>query len=207
MSRSHHRLYDLLPKWIRFRDHYQGHPLEALMGALELPLEAIEEDIEALYRGWFIETCDLWKVPYISDLLGVRGLDHRSQLVARQRARVGNTIAYRRRKGTPAALARAAESATGWPCHVVEYRNVVASTPSLRNLRQDEGGSVNLRSASALDQLVGPFNTLEHTTSLRTGDPRRPVMTGVSESFNISTLALAFWRLESFPIRSRAARA
>ena len=126
------RLYDLLPAYVRFRDAYQGEPLRAVMEALELPYEAVRDDLRALYDGWFIETCDLWRVPYVGDLLGVRGLDTESQLLPTQRNRVANALAYRRAKGTAAVLERVARDATGWACHLVEFQRTTAAAGSLR---------------------------------------------------------------------------
>ncbi len=200
MSVAKKRLYDLLPTYIRFRDQQLRDPelgvapLEALVGALELPLHALEENIDALYRGWFIETCDQWRVPYIAQLLGVRGLDEAGAMIPGQRARVANTIAYRRRKGTPAALARAAEDATGWPCHVAEGRRITAATQTLGAPRPGRGGTVDLGDFRALVNLDTPFDRLPHTADLRHGRSGNPG-TGIGPD----SLALTFWRLESYP--------
>ena len=206
------RLYDLLPAYVRFRDAYQGEPLRAVMEAMELPYEAVLDDLEALYAGWFIETCDLWRVPYIGDLLGVRGLDQESQLLPSQRNRVANTLAYRRAKGTAGALERVAQDATGWACHVIEYQRTTAATASLLTASRltapraaAGGGSVDLRRAGVLDSLDGPFNTLAHTADL--SPPRGGVDGGMPplgdrRGFHPQQIGLVLYRLGSAPLQA-----
>lgn len=193
-------LYDLLPAYVRFRDAYEGEPLRAVMETLQLPFDRIRADIDALYAAWFIETCDDWMVPYIGELLGVRGFDSPRRLFPTVRSRVANAIAYRRSKGTPAALERAAHDATGWACHLVESRRALASTPSLA---EAPGGApfgastVDLRRADDLDRLGGPFDALPHTADFKpssAGDP------GAGGGYQLLQLGLAFWRLESYPV-------
>jgi hypothetical protein len=200
MSNTHPRLYDLLPAYVRYRDAHEGEPLRAVMEALELPFGVILEDIDALYRGWFIETCEDWVVPYIGDLVGVRGLDSARQVLPSQRNLVANALAYRRSKGTPAALERAACDATGWACRAVDYRQALATTASLlKPSAGGQGGYADLRRMGDLDELGGPFNVLSHTADLRPSDPASPPL-GDRGGFHLLNLGLAFWRLESYPV-------
>src|ERR671924_2151392 len=102
------RLYPLLPAVHRLRDASQGEALRALLGVIESELKLLEEDISRLYDNWFIETCEEWVVPYIGDLLGVRGLIPVQKAAFSQRALVANTLGYRRRKATSAMLGQLA---------------------------------------------------------------------------------------------------
>jgi len=201
MSTARPRLYDLLPAYIRFRDAYEGEPLRTLMTALEFPFGVILEDLDALYRGWFIETCEDWQVPYIGDLVGVRGLERARQPLPSQRTGVANALAYRRSKGTPAALERAAANATGWACHAVDYRRALATTASFLDPAGTvaAGGTADLRRVGDPDDLGGPFNLLSHSADLRPSDPSNPPL-GDRGGFHLLNLGLAFWRLESFPV-------
>ena len=115
------RLYNLLPAIYRQRDAAQGQPLRALLAVMEEQLLAIEADVDRLYDNWFIETCDEWVVPYIADLLGIRGLEDEKYIAMSQRSRVANTIRYRRRKGTLATMEQAILDATGWHVRAVEF--------------------------------------------------------------------------------------
>ncbi len=202
MSTARPRLYDLLPAYIRYRDAYEGEPLRTLMTALEIPFGVILEDLDALYRAWFIETCEDWQVPYIGDLVGVRGLERARQPLPSQRTGVANALAYRRSKGTPAALERAAADATGWACHAVDYRRALATTASFldpASLAAAGGGTADLRRLGESDGLGGPFNRLSHSADLRPSDPSNPPL-GDRGGFHLLNLGLAFWRLESFPV-------
>lgn len=203
MSRPRPRLYDLLPAYVRYRDALEGAPLRAVMDTLEVPYRAVLEDVEALYDGWFIETCELWRVPYIADLLGVRGLGVERHLHPGQRARVGNALAYRRRKGTAAALERVAADAAGWPCRLIEYRRTTATTAALRV--EPGGGTADLRRAGDLDALGGPFNVVSHGVDLKQQDGDTPPL-GDAGGFHPAGLGLALHRLAAYPVTGGAPR-
>src|ERR1051326_1832390 len=98
MSLTPERLYQLLPAIYRVRDAQLGEPLKALVALLADQGAVLEEDIAQLYDNWFIETCEEWVVPYIGDLLGVRGLLPGNGGSFSQRGRVANTLAHRRGK-------------------------------------------------------------------------------------------------------------
>jgi hypothetical protein len=98
------KLYRLLPAFYRVRDAEQGEPLKALFSVIAEQVDVIDQDISRLFRNWFIETCDEWVVPYIGELLGVRGVHPVSESTYSLRAFVANTLRYRRRKGTATML-------------------------------------------------------------------------------------------------------
>lgn len=201
-------LYELLPAYVRYRDGLEGEPLRRVMEALEIPYRALLEDVEALYDGWFIETCDLWRVPYVADLLGVRGLGDQRNLVPSQRTRVANTLAYRRHKGTAAALERAASDATGWSCCVVEYARTTARTASLRTgatAGRRSPGFVDVRRADDLDPLGTPFNVVAHGGDLRPSPPGSPPVVEVG-GFLPTQVGLAFHRLGAYPVEGGVPR-
>ena len=185
-------LYDLLPAFLRIADAAEGEPLRALLGVLQGEYQEIEANVTALYDDWFIETCEDWVVPYIADLLGVRGLDSPDLYWGSQRALVGNVLAYRRRKGVAAVLAAAARGATGWPALAVSSSGLLGMTQCLAQIRPHRGGTVDLRHAEALDRLGGPFDSLARTIDVRQG------------RFNLSRLGLFLWRLASYPVELAA---
>lgn len=200
------RLYDLLPAYVRFRDAYEGEPLRTVMDAMEVPFQVIRDDIDNLYRAWFIETCDEWMVPYIGDLVGVRGLETQRQMLPTQRTRVANALAYTRSKGTVAALERVARDVTGWPCHVVEHSTGMAGSASLLDPARVQPATVDLRQAGRLDSLGGPFDALSHAADLKPADPSNPPL-GDRGGFHPLHLGLSFWRLESYPVLGGTPRA
>lgn len=193
MSTAEGRLYALLPAIYRLRDADEGYPLRALTAVMERELAAVEADIDQLYENWFIETCDEWVVPYLGDLLGVRGLRASAGGAFTRRARVANTIGYRRRKGTAAVLEQLARDVTGWPAHAVEYFQRLAVTQHLAHVRLEGTGTASLRSATALELVNGPFETVAHTGEVRHIDNGRG-------RYNIPHVGIWLWRLQSYPV-------
>jgi competence ComEA-like helix-hairpin-helix protein len=187
------RLYDLLPEVYRMRDGAQGEPLRVLLGVIESELEVLEADIEQLYDNWFVETCAEWVVPYLGDLLGVRGLLPAQNGAFSQRGLVANTLAYRRGKGTAAVLEQLARDVTGWPARVVEFFELLAATQYLNHVRPGKGGTLNLRDANALELLNGPFERAAHTVDVRR----------ISEGrgrYNIPNVGIFLWRLGAYSL-------
>jgi hypothetical protein len=193
------RLYPLLPAVYRLRDAAQKEQLRALLQVIEEQLQIVEADISGLSDNWFVETCAEWVVPYIGDLLGVRGLHPVSGATRSERARVANTIAYRRRKGTAAMLEQLARDVTGWPAHAVEFFELLAVTQHLNHVRPGKGGTVDLGNANRLELLGGPFETVAHTGEVRHIDNARG-------RYNIPNVGLFLWRIQSYPISRGTAR-
>lgn len=184
------RLYALLPTIYRMRDAAQGEPLRALMGVLQEELDWILDDIDRLYRNCFVETCDEWAVPYIGDLVGARLLHGISP-----RAFVANTLAYRRRKGTPQMLTALARDATGWPAKTVEYFPLVAVAQHVNGTRPRNVIVPDLRRDDELQQLDTPFDRTVRLVDVRTRGRHRP-----------DQVAVHVWRLPALRLqRVRAA--
>ena len=109
MSFSVERLYSLLPAVHRIRDADPANPSRrALRHLLEIVADqfgVLEEELQQLYENHFVETAAAWALPYIGELIGLRGVA-KAGLPAglAPRAEIANTIAYRRRKGTACVL-------------------------------------------------------------------------------------------------------
>jgi hypothetical protein len=202
-------LYNLLPVIYRQLDIEQGEPLRALMDVIESEYCVLEADIGGLYDNWFIETCDDWVVPYIADLLGVRGTAVEKDLTSTLRSRVANTIAYRRRKGVVTILERAAQDVTGWKAHVVEFFKLLSMTQFLRNVNLERGRTANVCNRKAMNETITPFNYLAQTIDvrslpidpmeqLRSGDPLESA--SLQGKYNLGNMGLFLWRLQSYPI-------
>lgn len=191
-------LYDLLPAIYRIRDAEQGSALEALVSVLAAEADVVDRDIEGLYDDLFIETCRPWVVPYIGDLLDVRGLYAVAPGTTSQRAYVANTIGYRRRKGTLAVLEQLAYDVTGWRAKAVEFFQLLATTQYAKHVRL---GNVrpDLRDADGLELLDGPFERDAHSGEVRRIPPGRG-------RYNIPNIGLYLWRLQSYPIERGTAR-
>ncbi len=192
-------LYGLLPAIYRLRDAAEGEPLRALLAVIGDELGLVEDDIARLYDNWFIETCDEWVVPYIGDLLGVRGLDPIQATGFTQRAYVANTIAYRRRKGTAAILEQLARDVTGWPAAAVEFFERLVTTQNLNHVRLYSPATPDLRDAYPLAFTGGAFDRAAHTADVRRIEKRRG-------RYNIPNVGLFLWQLQAYHLDGVTAR-
>ncbi len=193
------RLYNLLPAIHRIRDVEHGEPLRALLQVLESELSTLRGDIDALYDDWFIETCAEWVVPYIGDLVGVRGLLPTSGGAFSQRGRVANALAQRRGKGTGAALEQLARDVTGWPARVVEFFELLATVQHVNHVRPNRPATVDLRDADQLELLGGPFERAAHTAEVRR-------VASTRGKYDIPHLGIFLWRLQSYAMAGSTAR-
>ncbi|HEY2290608.1 MAG TPA: hypothetical protein VGM86_07890 [Thermoanaerobaculia bacterium] len=183
------RLYQLLPAVYRQRDAEQGYPLRDLVEILAGQAKLLEGDIFQLYENWFVETCEPWVIPYIGDLIGVRGTDGATG----RRAEVANTLGYRQAKGTAVMLERLARDVTGWPARVVEYFARLETTQHVDHVRPRNPRTPDLRRTNELELLGGPFETASHTLEAR----RIAVGRG---RYNIPDVGIFLWRLQAYPL-------
>lgn len=194
-------IYELIPSIYRIRDHEQGEPLKALIEIIAREAGIVEEDISRLYNNWFIETSDEWVIPYIGDLLRVRGL-HEIETVPdfSMRAYVANTLRYRRRKGTASVLEQLALDTTGWRARVVEFFHLLGTTQNLNHLRMQNIVPPSLREMNQLELLNKAFDSISHTIDVRH-------INGINGWYNIMNIGLFLWRLQSYKmIKSTATR-
>jgi len=164
MSITDKTLYELLPAIYRIRDYEQGEPLKGLFEVIAREAGIVEDDIAGLYENWFIETCDEWVVPYIGDLLGVRGM-HTIESIPdfSMRAYVANTLRYRRRKGTAPVLEQLAIDTTGWKARVVEFFKLLGTTQNVNHIRLHNTVTPDMRCINKLELLNTAFDTISHT--------------------------------------------
>lgn len=193
MSFDARTLYGLLPAIHRVRDAEQGYPLRQLIEVIAGQAEVTEEHLAQLYENHFVETADAWALPYIGDLLGIRGLSGRGTLTRAPRAEVGHTIAYRRRKGTAAMLELLARDTTGWPAHAVEYFERLSTTQHVNHIRLRRAATLSLRSAGDLEAFATPFETGTRTVEVRRIEP-------ALGKWNIPNVALFVWRLRAYAL-------
>jgi hypothetical protein len=208
MSKNIDRLYELLPAIHRIRDAEQGEPLKALLRVISEQVNLVEDDIAQLYDNWFIETCEEWVVPYIADLVGYRQIHEAGEpgdiqtgegriknKILIPRREIANTIRYRRRKGTLALLELLSNDVTGWPARAVEFYQLLSWTQPLNHLRMERGRTVDVRCASALEFIDGPFDALAHTV-----DVRRINSLHTPGRYNIPSVGLFVCRLRPYPV-------
>ena len=195
MSFDRDTLLSLLPRLYRIRDlevasanGLPGGPLAELLAVLSSQIALVEEDLEQLYDDAFIETCAEWAVPYIGDLIGYRPLHAVAPAIVSRRAEVAHTIAYRRRKGTATVLEQLARDVTGWPAHVVEFFQCLATTQYMNHQRPWIHAAPDLRRWEPLTQVGTAFDRIP-----RTIDVRR--IAGGRGRHNIPNVGVFLWRI------------
>jgi hypothetical protein len=200
------RLYQLLPAIYRQHDIAAGEPLRALLAVIERELRTIETDVEATYDNWFVQTCDVWVLPYLADLVGIHTMAQQRYIFGTQRRQVANTIAYRRRKGTLSVLEHTLRDVTGWHVRGVELYQQIAATPHLTAPGRPVPATADLRDALALAYAGGPFDRHGHSVDVRAIDPAAanapPTIGGRRGRYNLGNLALFVWRLRSYTMRA-----
>jgi len=174
-------------------DKRQRGPLKALLSIIAEQAAVLEENLDQSYDDLFIETCAEWVVPYIGDLVGVRGVTAFPGASFTERAFVANTMSYRRRKGTAAVLEQLARDVTDWPATVVEYFQLLATTQYMNHLRPENLSVANLQGFESLEFIGSPFDRVT-----RTADCRR-IETGRGK-YNIPNIGIFLWRLIDYPL-------
>ena len=198
MTATSDRAFELLPGIVRERDLERGRVVEALFALLASQGRLVEDDFARLYDDLFIETCDAWVVPYLGDLLGVRGLENTGTSRFSGRARVANTLAYRRRKGTATMLEQLAFDATGWRARVVELFELLATTQWLNHVRLHSPHTPDLRRGEALERIGTAFEETRHFVDVRR------IARGRGR-YNLPNVGIFLWRLDSDYLRRRDA--
>jgi hypothetical protein len=114
------------------------------------------------------------------------------------RAYVAGTLGFRARKGTASGLEDLARAVTGWPAVVVEMFQRLAATQHLDHLSPLRMRTPDLRDASSLELLGGPFEIAGHLVDVRS------IAAGRGR-YNIPDLAIWLWRLEAFAVEGSPA--
>jgi hypothetical protein len=204
-------LYRLLPAYIRFRDQKIDQPLEQLLSIVGDQAAAIERDLERMYDGWFIETCDDWLIPYIGDLLGLEpahlavaqaNLACGPELarVLSARSATANAIAHRRRKGTLWVLEEIARDIAHWPARAVEFYRQLAVASHLDHPQPSRLAVADIRAARSLVDLDGPFDGFCHLN-----DVRRISHAASPGRFAIPNVGVFVWRLRPYTVTKTTA--
>ena len=188
-------LYDLLPAVYRRRDDQEREePLRAVMEIITAQAAVVEENLRQLHDDQFVELASPWALPYLADLVGLRGLPGEDDLGMTPRAEVANTIAYRRRKGTAAVLEQVARDVTGWTTRAVEYFELIVATQQVNHVRPHNQAFVLVRDAARLAWVDTPFERrsgqadLPHLVDVRRIGSRRG-------RHNIPNVGIHAWRL------------
>jgi hypothetical protein len=195
MSFTLERLYSLLPAVHRIRDEDPLNPsqyaLKQLLTIIADQFAVLEEEQQQLYENFFVETAAEWVLPYIGELIGLRGVAKSglsSALVPR--AEIANTIAYRRRKGTVSVLEQLARDATSQPAAAVEFFQRLITTQNLNHLRLKRPAFASLRDPQALEFTDTPFEVTARSVEVRR-------IASASGKWNIPNIGIFLWRLHA----------
>lgn len=215
MSLTGQQFYALLPAVYRAKDAPTGQ-LEALFEVLAAQSAIVEDNIEQLYADQFIETCAPWVIPYIGDLIGYNSIYEIAAASLDSRAEVANTIGYRRRKGTLIALEQVSIDISGRAAVAVEEFQRLIVAESMRHVRPEHDGTVNLRDQQALDRFGTAFDVLNRTIDVRRIAPRYRTISKPDPApldidlhgpgrFNIPDIAIHIWRWQSQQVTAQPA--
>jgi hypothetical protein len=194
-------MYELIPSIYRLRDVQNGYPLRALIEVLHSEGAKVEDNIAQLYDNWFIDTCEEWVVPYIGELLGIRGLrDLKDATGISRRAFVANTIGYRRRKGTPGVIEQLAFDITGRRAVTVEFFERLGWTQNMNHVKPLSGGPVSVTNADTMQLTGTPFDRLTRTVDVRSIEKGR----GYD---SISNVGVFLWHIPAYRIYKNELRA
>lgn len=190
-------LYQLLPGVHRLRDGASDEALRQFLEVLTDQAAVLDDAIARLHEDLFVETAAAWVLPYLGEVVGVRGLPGGQSYGMTPRAEVANTIAYRRRKGTAAVLEQLARDVTGWPARAVEYFELIAATQSVNHVRPRATAVTRIGDAARLAWVGTPFERAAgHDDLTHLVDVRR--IGGGRGRYNIPNLGLHVWRLREY---------
>lgn len=159
------RLYEALPAMYRVPDEPPGGrgELRSLLEVLAGPLAVLRQSTRELHADLFIDTAHDRIVPYLAEMVGTRLVFPDAESNRRD---VRGTVAWRRRKGTPAALEEMASELTGQSVVLQEGWKRIVLAQDL-NLLRPERAAVDLRPAVVAEQVSGPLDALYHSVDVR----------------------------------------
>ena len=187
-------------------ERIEGGPLRSFLAIIAEQARVLEQNVGQLYDDQFAETCAPWVLPYLGDLIGIKGLPGAGLEALNPRAEVGHTIGYRRRKGTAAMLEQLARDATNWPARAVEFFQLLATTQYLNHLRPENQSFISVRGAERLEYLGSAFEhaTIPGEADLTHNVDVRRIASGRGR-YNIPNVGIFLWRLRDFSLtRSQA---
>jgi len=179
------------------QDKQQRGPLKSLIAIVAEQIEVLQESLFQSYDDLFIETCADWVVPYIADLVGLKGLVDVPSAGYSVRAAVAETIANRRRKGTVPVMEHIAREVTDWDANVVEYFQVLATTQFMNHIRPGNLSVADIRTADR-NLLNTPFDAYARTAEVRNIETRLG-------KYNIPNIGIFLWRLQPYFVETSPA--
>jgi Phage tail protein (Tail_P2_I) len=169
-------LYNLLPSLYQIRDLPEGatdalktaappgtEELYKFLNVLAAPLAEIRENVDELHADFFIDKCADWVLPYLAQMVGMKLVFPDAQS---NRVDVRGTIAWRRRKGTPAMLQEMGSELSGQMVVTQEgFKRILLSQDY--NLLRLTRAIPRIGPAILAEQATGPLDATFHAVDSR----------------------------------------
>ncbi|WP_233855849.1 YmfQ family protein [Paraburkholderia sp. HD33-4] len=175
-------------------------PLQSFLMVIAEQIAAMAEDLDQLYDDQFIETCAVWVIPYIGDLIGYQSVKGVAPAVDNPRSEVAETISLRRRKGTVLVMEQLARDVTGWGAHAVELFRVLADTQYMKHIRRENFYAPDLRHWQSSLYLDTGFDRTAHKVDVHLIASRRG-------RYNIQNIGIFLWSLGAYSVTDAPATA
>ena len=192
------KLWQLVPEVYRNED--ASGAFRQLMELIAAEVAESRRSIDRLWEDQHIETSDDWAVPYIGALVKTRLVSAQDRRA--RRVDVGNTIRFRRRRGTPDLLDTLARTLSGWDVVLQEgfrrlarTRHRLEPSPRARGIYTAtyEGGFADLRNPVGAEIQDSPFDEYFHTLDVR-------LLRGRDGRHGIRKLNFHLYRLRAFEV-------
>jgi hypothetical protein len=176
-------LFRAVPAYFRTADESpEGrNELRQLLRILAAPLAIARQNIEELHADLFIDTADAWVLRYLAEMVGTTLIFPDADSNRRD---IRSTIAFRRRKGTPAMLQELGETLTSQMVVTQEGWKLVQMTQDLNLLRR-ERLIPDIRPAILAETESGPLCATHHLVDIRAISPT----TGIFHSEHVANWA------------------
>ncbi len=193
------KLWQLVPEVYRNED--SGEAFRQIVELIGEQAAVSRRSIDRLWEDQHLETCDDWAVPYIGSLVGARLVSAQDR--RGRRVDVGNTIRFRRRRGTPDLLDTLVRAMSKWDAVLQEGFRRLARTrhrldppPTSNGLftATVSGGLADLRNPAGAELNHGPFDEYFHTLDTR-------LLRGRDGRFGVRKLNFHLYRLRAFEMK------
>lgn len=164
MDFYHEYLYRLLPGTIKERD---DGVLQEFLEIIGDQAAAIKQNIDEMWKNFYIDTCEEWAVPYVGDLVGTKII---ANPAARNREEIKAAIHLRRLKGTTEGLKDLAKTSVGVSGVTVrEFFELCSMTQNVNYPNTDSRnmGLANVKDQKHLNTLDSAKDIIPHTADLR----------------------------------------
>ncbi len=157
-------LYDLLPETYKKRDI--DDTLKEFLEIIGEQAAVIRQNIDDLWRDFYIDSSESWAIPYIAELLGTKIISNPS---ADNRTDIKKTIQWRKLKGTLSGIESLAKNYAGVGIGLKEFFEVCARFTHLNYLDTNslKSNFVNIKDQVSLLELGTIHDNIPHTIDIR----------------------------------------